>query len=429
MEGLRGDATLGYIFIGRLGAALRGVSSRGADNLIGHEESAIPPPTFRAVPAPSSTALIPLCAVVFLGFLSVGLPLPVLPLHVRGPLGFGPTVVGFVMGLQSLAALATRHYSGTLSDAQGPRTAVRRGLVVCAASGLLYLLSLLWASPTIALAAILLGRAVLGLGESLLITGALAWALGRAGPGNSGRVFSWNGVAMYGALALGAPLGAALGGFAGLSLAVVALPLVALAVASRVAPVPASGGVRLPFRRVVGLVWKPGAALALATLGYGGLAAFGTLYFQAKGWAGAPAALFAFGGAYVLVRLFLSHLPDRLGGARAATLSLAFEVVGQALLGLAPAPWAAFLGAALTGLGFSLVFPAFGIEAVSRVPAENRGAAMGAYAAFFDVALGFVGPLSGALAGAFGYPSLFLLGALGASLSLAFALDLSRKRP
>jgi hypothetical protein len=70
---------------------------------------------------------------------------------------------------------------------------------------------------------------------------------------------------------------------------------------------------------------------------------------------------------------------DTLGGAKVALVCALIEAVGQALIWLAVRPELALAGAALTGFGFSLVYPGFGVEAVLRVPAPSRGLAMGAY--------------------------------------------------
>jgi predicted MFS family arabinose efflux permease len=103
-----------------------------------------------------------------------------------------------------------------------------------------------------------------------------------------------------------------------------------------------------------------------------------------------------------------------------AVVSFALECTGLTLLGLAPGPGAALAGAALTGLGFSLIFPALGVEAVRGIPAESCGAALGAYTAFVDLSLFVSGPAAGAVIAGFGYAA----GFLGAAASVAVALGL-----
>ena len=71
----------------------------------------------------------------------------------------------------------------------------------------------------------------------------------------------------------------------------------------------------------------------------------------------------------------------------------------------------------MTGMGFSLVFPSFGIEAVKQVSAADRGSALGAYVAFFDLGFALAGPLTGLIAGELGYPPVFAFGAMGAVLA------------
>lgn len=81
-------------------------------------------------------------------------------------------------------------------------------------------------------------------------------------------------------------------------------------------------------------------------------------------------------------------------------------------------------GAAVTGFGYSLVYPGFGVEAVRRAPAESRGLAMGAYTAFLDLALGLANPALGLVAGAAGLVAVFLAGALAVAGSVAVAARL-----
>lgn len=371
--------------------------------------------------------LLPFVATIFLGFLVIGIPLPVLSGQVHDVLGFGATIVGWVIGIQSLATVLTRHYAGTMVDTRGAKRALVAGLAICCLAGGFYWLSAsLPLAPGGALALLLGGRVVLGLGESLMLTGGLSWAMNRVGPRHAGKAMAWNGIAMYGALAAGAPIGVWLDqqhGFAALSAAIILLPVLGLAIVLPLAPLPvASAGPRLPFYRVMGKVWRPGAGLAFATVGFGVLAAFLPLHYSARGWDGAGLSLTAFGAAYILARLVLGGLPDRMGGSRVATLSLLVEIVGQLLIWRAGSPEMALAGAAVTGLGFSLIFPSLGVLAVRGVPPQSRGSALGGYVVFFDMALGISGPLAGALATGLGYEAVFLAGAISAGIALVLTL-------
>jgi MFS family permease len=131
-----------------------------------------------------------------------------------------------------------------------------------------------------------------------------------------------------------------------------------------------------------------------------------------------------FGASFIGARLLFGNLINRLGGFRVAIACLSVETLGLLLLWLAPDAHWALAGAALSGFGFSLVFPALGVEAVNLVPASSRGAAVGAYSLFIDLSLGITGPLAGAIAAGFGFASIFLFAALAALSGLALSVYL-----
>lgn len=391
--------------------------------------------TSLASPRPPSTAgagLLPLMAAVFLGFLVVGIALPVLPLHVHQGLGQGTFLVGLVTGGQFAAALATRMWAGSYADTRGAKRSVLAGLLAASAGGLLYLGSLqLTDRPEASAAVLLLGRLVLGSGESFLITGALGWGLALVGAQSTGKVMSWMGTAMYAAFAVGAPVGTALfarHGFGAIAAATLLTPLLTLLLMlSLAAPAP-TARLRPSFLQVLRSVWVPGAALALTSLGFGAVTAFIALLFAARGWSPGWAAFTAFAGCFMLARMALGGSVDRLGGLRVALVSVVVEVAGLLLVWSAAGFAMAVAGAALTGLGYSLVYPGLGVEAVRRAPPQSRALAMGAYTACLDLALGIGTPALGLLAGRAGLESVFLLAAVVVACSAVIIVPLMRRR-
>ena len=362
----------------------------------------------------------------FIGYLNIGIPLAVLPGYVHSELGFGAVIAGLVISVQYLATLLSRPYAGRIIDNLGSKRAVLIGLAGCGLSGVFMLLAAWFSSlPALSLGSLLIGRLVLGSAESLVGSGAIGWGIGRVGAANTAKVISWNGIASYGALAVGAPLGVLLVRHLGLWSMGVSILLLAW----RKEPAPIVAGVRLPFMNVLGRVLPHGCALALGSIGFGTIATFITLYYTTQHWDNAVWALSLFGASFIGARLLFGNLINRIGGFRVAIACLSVEVLGLLLLWLAPdAPWA-LAGAALSGFGFSLVFPALGVEAVNLVPASSRGSAVGAYSLFIDLSLGITGPLAGAVAAGFGFASIFLFAALAALVGLLLSVYLYRQAP
>lgn len=365
-------------------------------------------------------------AALFCGYLAVGLPLPVLPLFIHEKLGFGNLVVGLVIGVQFLATVLTRGYAGRITDHHGGKRSALQGAVVSALAGMLYLVAALQGmSPTISLAIVVVGRLAAGLGESQFVTGCVSWSIASVGPQRAGMSMSWTGIAMFAALAVGAPVGMALYRSYGLETSMVACigaPLLAAAVAIGQFSYRSPAGPRLPFHKVIGQIWREGTGLMLQGVGLSGLTAFASLYFAARQWENAGLVMTAFGIGFIFVRVVLGSLPDRMSGYRVALWSLAVEATGQAMIWLAPNEGIALGGALVTGLGCALVFPALGVEALKRVPPANRGSAMGGFVAFLDIAYGISGPIAGVIAGQFGYAAVYLFGALSALAGAALIL-------
>ena len=351
----------------------------------------------------------------FASYLTIGLPLAVLPGYVHDVMGFSAFWAGLVISLQYFATLLTRPHAGRYADLFGPKKIVVFGLCGCLLSGVCYLLAGLstgW--PLLSLALLCLGRVILGAGQSFAGTGATLWGVGVVGSLHIGRVISWNGIATYGAMALGAPLGVLCYhaiGLSGLAGIIMAVALLAILFALPRAPVKASKGKPLPFRAVLGRVWLYGMALALGSAGFGVIATFITLFYDAKGWDGAAFALTLFSCAFVGARLIFPNAINRLGGLNVSMICFAVETLGLLLVGFAVDPWMAKAGTFLTGAGFSLIFPALGVVAVKAVPQQNQGSALATYTVFMDLSLGITGPLAGLVMAYAGIPVIYLAAA------------------
>lgn len=367
----------------------------------------------------------------FICYLSIGLPLAVLPGYVHVDLGYSSVLAGLAISIQYLATMLSRPRAGRIADSVGPKTSVLYGLIGCTASGaILIVAALLPSVPWLSLVILMLSRLVLGYSESLVGTGAIAWGIGRVGSQHTARMISWNGIATYGALAVGAPLGVVIvhaWGLAWVGVAIIGLGGLGYYLARRKQATAVIKGDHLPFRNVLRRVLPHGLGLALGSVGFGSIATFITLFYASHHWSNAAFALTLFGGFFVGARLLFGSVITRFGGFRVAVACFAVEAVGLLLLGFSTASWVALCGAALTGCGFALVFPALGVEAVRRVPQHNRGSALGAYSMFLDVALGITGPLAGLIATAFGYPEVFLFAALAALAGVALTITLYRR--
>ncbi|MGD0682260.1 MAG: MFS transporter [Terracidiphilus sp.] len=369
----------------------------------------------------------------FVVYLSIGLPLAVLPPYVHLHMGYSAALAGLVISIQYIATLASRPWAGRISDRAGAKVSVLWGMGACAMSGaVLIVAAALHSNPWFSISILLLSRLVLGVGESLGSTGSTLWGITSAGHDSTAKVISFAGISTYGAMALGAPLGVVLDSFwgnpqiglASIGLLTLLICAFSFALASRKSPVPVHPGEHLPFHHVVGRVAPHGMGLALGGVGYSVLATFVTLFYASRHWNGAALCLTAFGLAFIAARLLFIQTINRFGGYPVAITCLSVESLGMLLLWRSSSPWMAFSAAALTGAGFSLVFPSLGIEAVKRVAINNRGAALGVYTAFSDVSFFLTGPLAGAVIGLYGYSSVFFFGLVCLLTGLGIAIVL-----
>jgi len=371
-------------------------------------------------------------AFTFLGYFTIGLALAILPVFVHQDLGYSTMVAGIVISTQYVTTFLCRGYAGGIVDKKGPKPSVELGMTGFTISGILLVsVHLLRGHPALSLAMLTLTRLSTGFGEGLVGASPINWAILATGEEHTARAISFNGIASYGALAIGAPCGVIIQrhfGLGAVGLLIIAIGLLGLVYAkSKPALKARSSAERQPFVKVLRQVAPYGICMALGGLGFGGISTFITLYYASLHWEGAVLGLSLFSVLFIVGRLVFGNFIPRYGGLRTAIACLSVETLGLLALWQANTPMAAAAGAGLTGLGFSLVFPALGVEAVKLVPSSNKGSALGAYSLFIDLSLGITGPLIGAVAGQFGMRHIYAFTMLVVLSGLALAISRYRR--
>jgi MFS family permease len=371
-----------------------------------------------------TASILPYVFLTFTCYLAIGVQLAILPSYVHLNLGFSTVLAGLIISMEYVATVVTRPQAGRMVDRLGAKRTTLYGLATGGASGVFTLLAAFCLHiPWLGLSLLVLGRLLLGASESMTSTGATMWGILSVGSEHTALVISWNGICTYGALAIGAPLGVYLErifGFWSIGIFVMLLGFAPIAMALRMPRVPVTHGDKLPFHHVFRRVAPYGLGLALGSVGFGVLATFITLDFAHRGWSGAAFALTLFGAFFVFARLLFANAINRFGGYIVSTVCFSTELAGLLVLWLTHSEVLAFTGAALTGFGFSLIFPALGVEAVRHIPPQDKGTALGAYGVFMDFSLMVIGPAAGAIISGFGYPPIYLFA--GCSVLLALGL-------
>jgi MFS family permease len=386
-------------------------------------EGSAPPSEFSNTLRIIATAILS-----FACYITIGMQLAVVPSFVHLTLHYSAVIAGLAVSVQYVATLASRPFAGHTSDTKGAKRATASGLCSIIASGALFTLAVFLRHEALAgLLALCVSRLVLGFGESWVATGGALWGIARMGDIHQAKVISWNGVGSYGGMAVGAPVGVLLENHYGLGAVGFASIAISAAAALWAATIPRVAAYQKPplaFAKVLKKVTAEGIGLGLGGIGFGTIAAFITLFYASRNWADASLSLTLFGVAFVAARLLFAWTVTKWGGYPVAMISLAIECAGLLVLWRAPAPLAARIGATVAGFGFSLVFPALGVEAVKKVPVESRGSALAIYTAFIDLSMGIAGPIAGAIVSAAGYPPIFLFAAVAAVLGIALLLKI-----
>jgi len=369
----------------------------------------------------------------FLGYFTIGLALGVLPIFIHQQLGYNTMIAGIVISLQYVTTFLFRGYAGNIVDKKGPKPSVILGMIGFTLSGiLLFVVYILRDHTTLSLIILIITRLVTGFGEGLIGASPINWAIMAVGDKFTGKCISYNGIASYGALAAGAPIGILMHnsyGIGSIGILIIVIGVVGFIYAKSKTALKGDGNSpREPFLKVLKTVSSYGICLTLSGLGFGTISTFITHYYAYLHWQNAVLCLSVFSSMFIIGRILFANSIDKYGGMKVAICCIGLETIGLLIIWLAYVPHVALIGAGVTGLGFSLVFPALGVEAVKAVPSSNKGAALGGYGLFLDISLGLTGPLVGAVASHFGMMYIFLFSMLMVFTGFVLALIINTRK-
>ncbi|HEU4481190.1 MAG TPA: MFS transporter, partial [Actinomycetota bacterium] len=342
-------------------------------------------------------------------FVAIGSIIPTVPRFVEGPLGGTNVSVGLVVGSFAFTAVLLRPLVGSIGDRKGRRILIVSGASIVGASIVAYV-----AVESLPLLVAL--RLVMGAGEAAFYVGAASAINDLAPDERRGEALSIFSLALYGGIAIGTVAGETILDVSDFTAVWIAAGGSALAAALLGFIVPDTrpdlGEVEHVRRWVHPSGLKPGTILATSVLGLAGFNTFIPLYTLDIGMSGSRFVFFTFSAIVLTIRSFGARIPDILGARRAATYALIASTVGLAVLALWAEPIGIYTGAVLFGVGQALAFPALMTIALSGAPAAERGAVVGTFTAFFDLAFGLGAVALGAVSALLGYRGLFLTAAL-----------------
>lgn len=376
--------------------------------------------------------LISYVSFTFVGYFIIGLSLSVLPIFISKSLGYSLLIAGMVISLQYISTFFLRAYSGKVIDGKGPKPAVLFSMLSFSLTGIFLIFAYYFKfSPILSLSFLIITRLLTGCAEGMVGASPINWAIMALGEKHTAKIISYNGVACYGALAIGASLGIVIEhaySLYGIGILSIILGIIGFFFAkTKENKTNTNPKENQSFWKVLGKVAPFGVCLALGGIGFASISTFITLYYNYFQWNNGALCLSVFGGLFVAGRLVFSNVINNYGGIKVAIACLFVETIGLLIIAFATNAQMALLGAGVTGLGFSLIFPALGVVAIKSVSPSSQGSALAGYGLFIDISLGVAGPIIGSVADFFGMQFIFPFSAAMVFIGLGLAYFLKKK--
>jgi len=373
-----------------------------------------------------------LFAFTFTVFLSMFQLLPTAPYRILA-IGGTTAMAGLFLGFLTYASAFSAPFSGSIVDRIGQRRVLITTSLVSAGFSLLY-------AVTTSYWLMLVLVVVHGVFWSGLLTASGAYMAAILPLSRRAEGLGYWGFASIIAIGVAPSVGFVVYHFGWwtMCLEMVALNVVMAFIAWRLPPLPHHDGEhRVPFnlrdhvatfhQHVEWRVVLLAITMSLVSFGYGALTSFSALFADAIGVT--PRGLFLVAMAVTMLggRLLIGRSVDRIGHRRVLLPSLVTCALGLVVTATAHGAIALALGGGLFGLGFGLMWPAFGALALGLSGPAKSGAAYGAMIAAFDTGIGTGSSLLGTLVEHFGYRAAFGFAAALAVLAAPYFLLVEKR--
>jgi MFS family permease len=373
-----------------------------------------------------------LFAFTFTVFVSMFQLLPTAPYRILA-IGGSTAVAGLFLGLLTYASALSAPFSGSIVDRIGQRRVLIATSLIIAAFSALYAVT---SSYKLMLSLVVLH----GFFWSGLLTASGAYMAAILPPSRRAEGLGYWGFASIVAIGIAPTLGFVVYhfGWFTMCLEMVALNLVMAFIAWRLpelerhapegeAPFNLLAHVSSFHEHVEWRVVLLAITMSLVAFGYGALTSFSALFAD---WLGVtPRGLFLIAMAVTMLggRLLIGRAIDRIGHRRVLLPSLVICAIGMAVTAAASGPVLLALGGGLFGLGFGLMWPAFGALALGIAGPARSGAAYGAMIAAFDTGIGTGSSALGSIVAKFGYRPAFGFAAALAALAAPYFLLVEKR--
>jgi MFS family permease len=366
-----------------------------------------------------------MCGFTFTVFLSLFQLLPTAPFRILD-LGGSPAEAGLFLGVLTYASALSAPVTGALADRIGKRRMLLSTSLAIAGFSAAYALSRNYWLPLFLVF-------FHGLFWSGLLSASSAYMTDFLPEGRRAEGIGYWGMSTMLAVAVAPGLGFAIyrHGWAWLCSEVALLNLVMAAIAWRLDETEVAA--RLMPQRFFGrhlVEWRVVAvafSLFLCSFGYGGITSFVAVLADRNGITPKSVFFTTFAVVVVATRIFSGRLADRLGHRRLFLPCLGLVTFGLALTALVHNRAQMVLAAAVFGLGFGNMYPAFVAHVVKFVDPARRGAAFGGILAAFDTGIGTGSIAVGALAEQLGFRAAFLGAAALSAFSIPYFLWSERR--